>query len=78
MPKRAMDPPAKRRQNDCDGSSSPPLQPPQVDLSAFEREVGVPLPRDFARLASTYGISMFDELVSALAPVPGTRYRADL
>jgi len=51
----------------------PPQQPPQVDLRAFEREVGVPLPHDFARLASIYGIGRFDELVSVLAPDPGMR-----
>ncbi len=53
---------------------APPQNPVAVDLHAFERKVGVPLPQDFAQLMQTYGPGTFDEFVSVLAPDPAIRY----
>jgi len=46
----------------------PPPRPAPVDLDAFERETGAPLPADFADLMRTYGPGVFDDFVAVLAP----------
>lgn len=53
---------------------APPEHPVAVDLDAFEREVGAPLPADFNEMMQTYGPGGFDDFLTVLPPDPSKRH----